>query len=110
MSPVCGVQNGPGHIFISKITDNRHDLELAITSNPLHLFTCVERGKHKVDLQQQLITDISHDRELFLTLRQRHRECKGLLRLYWSLRTVHSIHFMKASPIANQTILEKTSE
>ena len=87
----------------------RNDLELAISSSPLHLFVCVERGRHKVDLQQQLITDISHDRELFLALRQRHREYRGLLRPYWSLRTVHGIHFMKVSSIANQSTREKLS-
>jgi hypothetical protein len=113
---------GPHHLGSLTVTANqsqeqrtenaviRNDLELAISSSPLHLFICIERGRHKVDLQQQLITDISHDRELFLTLRQRYRESRGLLRPYWSLRTVHGIHFMKVCSIANQTTFRELSK
>jgi hypothetical protein len=84
-------------------TPAQDDVELGISSGPLHLFTCIERGRHKIDLRQQLITDISHDRELFLKLQKRHRKYRGRLRTYWSPRTVHSIHFMKASLIATQS-------
>ena len=81
-------------------SDNRpvqDDIELRMSSGPLHLFLCIEHGRYKVDFQQKLVTDISHDRELFQALRAQYHESRGRLRSYWSLRAVHSIHFMKVS-------------
>lgn len=61
----------------------------------LHLLCCIERGRYRIDLHQELITNISDDRSLFCTLRRIYHEQRGRMRSYWSLRTVHSIHFMK---------------
>lgn len=81
-----------------------------MSSGPLHLFSCIERGRYKVDLQQKLVTDISHDRELFRALRTQYHENRGRVRSYWSLRAVHSIHFMKVSSIVDHRGIRVTAQ
>ena len=61
----------------------------------LHLLCCIEKGRYRIDLHQELITNISDDRSLFRTLRRVYHDQRGRMRPYWSLRSVHSIHFMK---------------
>lgn len=83
---------------IGSIRSNRvrKDVELGeISTRTLHLLSCMEKGRHTVELHQELITHIMDDRQLFHTLRRSYHEHRGRLRSYWSLRTVHSIHFMK---------------
>jgi len=80
----------------SRIDCDRKDAESnEISARTLHLLSCMEKGKHSVELHQVIITHITDDRQLFHTLRRSYHEHRGRFRSYWSLRTVHSIHFMK---------------
>lgn len=73
------------------------DIELAnFPKNPLYLCLCADRKRYKVHLDQKSIIDITHDKELFLTLRRHYyTERKGLWRSYLSMRTIESINFTK---------------
>jgi hypothetical protein len=72
------------------------DVELGETRT-LHLLYCMEKGRHSVELYQELITHITDDQQLFHLLRNSYYTHRGRFRPYWSLKTVHSIHFMKVS-------------
>ncbi|KFG83029.1 hypothetical protein MANI_117229 [Metarhizium anisopliae] len=74
----------------------REDIEMGERStNTLHLLSCMERGRYGNDLRPELVTNIKDDGHLFHTLRKSYHAHRGRLRPYWSLRTVHGIHFMK---------------
>lgn len=73
------------------------DIEMtASTSETLHLFTCIERGFHKLDFNQKVVTNIPNDQTLFESLREEHY-CgyRGSWRRIISLRAIQSVHFMK---------------
>ncbi|CAG9993889.1 unnamed protein product [Clonostachys byssicola] len=73
------------------------DIEMtASPSGSLHLFTCIERGFHKLDFNQKIITNIPNDQTLFESLREEHY-CgyRGSWRRIVSLRAIQSVHFMK---------------
>ncbi|CAH0018343.1 unnamed protein product [Clonostachys rhizophaga] len=73
------------------------DIELtASPSESLHLFTCIERGFHKLDFHQKIITNIPNDQTLFGSLREEYY-CgyRGSWRRIVSLRAIQSVHFMK---------------
>lgn len=73
------------------------DIEMtASPSESLHLFTCIERGFHKLDFKQKIITNIPNDQTLFESLREEHY-CgyRGSWRRIISLRAIQSVHFMK---------------
>ncbi|CAH0044280.1 unnamed protein product [Clonostachys solani] len=75
------------------------DIELtASPSESLHLFTCIERGFHKLDFSQKVITNIPNDQTLFESLREEHY-CgyQGRWRRIISLRAIQSVHFMKVA-------------
>ncbi|CAI6289655.1 unnamed protein product [Periconia digitata] len=61
----------------------------------LHLFVCTSKSSHTTELHQEHVSEISDDRELFQELRRSYHKHRGRFRSYWSLTTVHSIHFMK---------------
>jgi hypothetical protein len=74
----------------------QEDVELGeISTRTLYLLSGMENGKHGTKLSRELVTHIIDDRQLFHTLRRIYHESRGRLRPYWSLRTLHSIHFMK---------------
>ncbi|PVH90880.1 hypothetical protein DM02DRAFT_546931 [Periconia macrospinosa] len=80
----------------SRSNYDRKDAELGeMSTRTLHLLSCMEKGGHSVELHQEIITNVTDDRQLFHTLRRSYHEHRGRFRPYWSLRTVHSIHFMK---------------
>jgi hypothetical protein len=73
------------------------DIEIGRTDGPpLYLCLCADRKKYKVHLDQKPISDVSHDKELFVALKQHYQgERKGLWQSYLSIKTVESIHFTK---------------
>jgi hypothetical protein len=76
----------------------QEDAELGEDRNrSLHLFLCIEKGRYGVKLHQEPVTHIIDDRQLFHTLKRIYYEQRGGIKSYWSLRTVHSIHFMKVN-------------
>ncbi|VUC35062.1 unnamed protein product [Clonostachys rosea] len=93
MPSSCGQGMDPGEITSAFETD----IELtASPSESLHLFTCIERGSHKLEFHQKVITNIPNDQTLFESLRDEHyRGHRGSLRRTISLRTIQSVHFMK---------------
>ncbi|KAL3962979.1 hypothetical protein ACCO45_004502 [Purpureocillium lilacinum] len=78
----------------------REDIEMGeVSTNTLHLLSCMERGRFGADLRSEVVTNIKDDGQLFHTLRKSYHGHRGRLRPYWSLRTVYSIHFMKVSEV-----------
>lgn len=80
-------------------TTRAFDRDIEMTASPsetLHLFTCIERGFHKLDFNQKVITNILNDQTLFESLREEHY-CgyRGGWRRIISLRAIQSVHFMK---------------
>lgn len=79
-------------------SDSQTDVELGeIVSHPPLLLSCLEKGRYAVELRQESIIGVADDRQLFYTLRRMYHEHRGRLRPMWSLKTLHSIHFMKVS-------------
>ncbi|KAI2903998.1 hypothetical protein CBS63078_5829 [Aspergillus niger] len=77
-------------------SDSQTDVELGeMISHPPLLLSCLENGKYAVELRQESIVGVADDRQLFHTLRRIYHEHRGRLRPIWSLKTLHSIHFMK---------------
>ncbi|RAK89638.1 hypothetical protein BO79DRAFT_264153, partial [Aspergillus costaricaensis CBS 115574] len=77
-------------------SNSQTDVELGeIVSHPPLLLSCLERGRYAVELRQESIIGVADDRQLFYTLRRIYHEHRGRLRPIWSLKTLHSIHFMK---------------
>lgn len=64
-------------------------------SRPLLLLSCIERRGRPTTLHQEYVTDITDDRQLFHTLRKIYYSHRRKFESFWSLRTLHSIHFMK---------------
>jgi hypothetical protein len=86
--------NGPKDVQ----TDSaQQDVETGNPSDcrPLLLLCCIERRGHPVKLYQELVTHVLDDRELFHTLRRIYYNDRGKAQRLWSVRTLHSIHFMK---------------
>ncbi|GFF33802.1 hypothetical protein IFM58399_03665 [Aspergillus lentulus] len=75
---------------------DQKDVELGENSSrTLRLMSCIERRGHPVTLHQEVVSHIKDDRELFHALRRIYHNHKGRFESYWSLRTIHAIHFMK---------------
>ncbi|KAF4234051.1 hypothetical protein CNMCM6457_004200 [Aspergillus fumigatiaffinis] len=75
---------------------DQKDVELGEDSNrTLRLMSCIERRGHPVTLHQEVVSHIKDDRELFHALRCIYHNHKGRFESFWSLRTIHAIHFMK---------------
>ncbi|CAG7559464.1 unnamed protein product [Fusarium equiseti] len=79
-----------------KTSSVQKDLETGKSStNTLHVLSCMDSRKHTVILNEELVTNVFDDQQLFKTLRERYFGHVGTLKRHWSLRTVHAIHFMK---------------
>jgi hypothetical protein len=79
---------------------DQKDVELGEDSNrTLRLMSCIERRGHPVTLHQEVVSHIKDDRELFHALRCIYHNHKGRFESFWSLRTIHAIHFMKVGTI-----------
>lgn len=65
---------------------------------PFRLLYCIERRGHPAKLNQEIVTHIADDRQLFNNLREIYYNQRGNFQSFWSLRTLQSIHFMKVSP------------
>ncbi|GFF64621.1 hypothetical protein IFM47457_03583 [Aspergillus lentulus] len=75
---------------------DQKDVELGEdSSRTLRLMSCIERRGHPVTLHQEVVSHIKDDRELFHSMRRIYHNHKGRFESYWSLRTIHAIHFMK---------------
>ncbi|KAF2660986.1 hypothetical protein K491DRAFT_504801 [Lophiostoma macrostomum CBS 122681] len=61
----------------------------------LHLLCSMVKRRFANGLHQELVTDVTSDRDLFLAIRDSYLRYRGILKPYLSLTTVHSIHFMK---------------
>ncbi|GKZ56699.1 hypothetical protein AnigIFM49718_001969 [Aspergillus niger] len=78
--------------------DSQTDVELGeMISHPPLLLSCLENGKYAVKLRQEYIVGVADDLQLFHTLRRIYHEHRGRRRPIWSLKTLHSIHFMKVN-------------
>ncbi|CAG8276302.1 unnamed protein product [Penicillium salamii] len=64
-------------------------------TRPLLLLSCIEKRGRPVQLHQEIVTHVTDDRELFHALRRVYFSHRSKFELFWSLRTLHSIHFMK---------------
>jgi hypothetical protein len=64
-------------------------------SHPLLLLCCIERRGRPIKLHQEYVTQITDDRQLFHSLRKIYFSHRRKFESFWSLRTLHSIHFMK---------------
>lgn len=86
--------NRPNNV---QIASAQQDIEMGdpSTRRTLLLLCCIERRGRPVRLHQELVTHITDDRELFSTLRRIYYNHRGKIETLWSLRTLHSIHFMK---------------
>jgi hypothetical protein len=79
---------------------DQKDVELGEdSSRTLRLMSCIERRGHQVTLHQEVVSHIKDDRELFHALRCIYHNHKGRFESFWSLRTIHAIHFMKVGTI-----------
>ncbi|CAG7937924.1 unnamed protein product [Penicillium olsonii] len=65
------------------------------SAGPLLLLSCIERRGHPVELYQEVVTNITDDRELFHSLNRAYHSRRTKFKSFWSLRTLHGIHFMK---------------
>ncbi|CAG8218453.1 unnamed protein product [Penicillium olsonii] len=65
------------------------------STGPLLLLSCIERRGHPVELYQEVVTNITDDRELFHSLNRAYHSRRTKFKSFWSLRTLHGIHFMK---------------
>ncbi|OGM44111.1 hypothetical protein ABOM_007284 [Aspergillus bombycis] len=75
-----------------------HDIEQPTKpTRPLLLLACIKRHGRPVKLHQEFVTHIADDRQLFHTLRKIYYNHRQRLESFWSLRTLHSIHFMRTS-------------
>ncbi|KAL7662261.1 hypothetical protein ACMYSQ_001606 [Aspergillus niger] len=93
LSEIADPSKGSGILHTS---DSQTDVELGeMISHPPLLLSCLENGKYAVELRQESIVGVADDRQLFHTLRRIYHEHRGRLRPIWSLKTLHSIHFMK---------------
>ncbi|KAE8136331.1 hypothetical protein BDV38DRAFT_249862 [Aspergillus pseudotamarii] len=74
-----------------------HDIEHSKTkpTRPLLLLACIKRHGRPVKLHQEFVTHIADDRQLFHALRKIYYNHRQRLESFWSLRTLHSIHFMR---------------
>lgn len=80
---------------------DQKDVELGEdSSRTLRLMSCIEKRGHPVTLHQEVVSHIKDDRELFHALRRIYHNHKGRFESYWSLRTIHAIHFMKVRKYA----------
>ncbi|GLI79879.1 hypothetical protein PoHVEF18_008221 [Penicillium ochrochloron] len=68
-------------------------------SRPLLLLCCIERRGRPIKLHQEYVTQITDDRQLFHSLRKIYFSHRRKFESFWSLRTLHSIHFMKTSAV-----------
>ncbi|GLA67416.1 hypothetical protein AtubIFM54640_010734 [Aspergillus tubingensis] len=77
-------------------SDSQTDVELGeMVSHPPLLLSCLENGRYAIQLRQESIIGVADDRQLFHKLRRIYHEHRGQLRPIWSLKSLHSIHFMK---------------
>ncbi|OQD67779.1 hypothetical protein PENPOL_c003G04356 [Penicillium polonicum] len=84
------------NLSIPRIELTQQDIEIGNSpSRPLFLLSCIERRGRPVKLHQELITHVGDDRELFHALRRIYHSHRRPFESFWSLRTLHSIHFMK---------------
>lgn len=73
-----------------------HDVEQPTKSTrSLLLLTCIKRHGRPVKLHQEFVTHIADDRQLFHALRKIYFNHRQKFEFFWSLRTLHSIHFMR---------------
>ncbi|KAB8207929.1 hypothetical protein BDV34DRAFT_191377 [Aspergillus parasiticus] len=73
-----------------------HNIEQSTKpTRPLLLLACIKRHGRPVKLHQEFVTHIADDRQLFHALRQIYYNHRQRLESFWSLRTLHSIHFMR---------------
>ncbi|OJJ73095.1 hypothetical protein ASPBRDRAFT_194062 [Aspergillus brasiliensis CBS 101740] len=76
--------------------DSQTDVELGERiAHPPVLLSCLKNGTYAVELRQESIIGIADDRQLFHRLRRIYHDHRGRLRPIWSLKTLHSIRFMK---------------
>jgi hypothetical protein len=74
------------------------DVEQGVVSTRVrHLLCCLESKSYRSGLRQEIVTNITSDRELFHTLSNGYHRQRGKHRPYWSLRSISSIQFMKVS-------------
>ncbi|OQD67111.1 hypothetical protein PENDEC_c046G04162 [Penicillium decumbens] len=66
------------------------------TTRPLLLLACIKRRGRPAKLHQKFVTHIEDDRQLFHALRKIYFDHRRRLESFWSLRTLHSIHFMRS--------------
>ncbi|KAL3248143.1 hypothetical protein ABHI18_012138 [Aspergillus niger] len=95
-TPLSEIEDQSKGSDILHTSDSQTDVELGeMISHPPLLLSCLENGKYAVELRQESIVGVADDRQLFHTLRRIYHEHRGRLRPIWSLKTLHSIHFMK---------------
>ncbi|PYH70826.1 uncharacterized protein BO88DRAFT_480193 [Aspergillus vadensis CBS 113365] len=103
-SSASQMQHSPSSRFTNQLqgsniiptSDSQTDVELGeMVSHPPLLLSCLEKSRYAVELRQKSIIGVADDRQLFYTLRRIYHEHRGRLRPIWSLKTLHSIHFMK---------------
>ncbi|KAL3468675.1 hypothetical protein BJX99DRAFT_252544 [Aspergillus californicus] len=80
--------------FQTDITQQPVESRASFTG-PLWLLSCIERRGHPLQLHQEIITHVTDDRELFHALRKIYYSHRRKYESFWSMRTLHSIHFMK---------------
>ncbi|GKZ29560.1 hypothetical protein AbraIFM66950_005398 [Aspergillus brasiliensis] len=84
------------HSNVFPTNDSQTDVELGERiAHPPVLLSCLKNGTYAVELRQESIIGIADDRQLFHRLRRIYHDHRGRLRPIWSLKTLHSIRFMK---------------
>lgn len=66
-----------------------------IQLEPLHVASCVHKGRYRRNLYQSRIDEVDTDRKLFVLLREQFTKHRGKLRSALSLRAVQGIFFIK---------------
>lgn len=80
----------------TQIGNALRDIETSNPSTvPLLLLSGIERRGRPAKLHQEIVTNITDDRQLFYTLREIYYKHTGKLQSFWSLRALHGIYFMK---------------
>ncbi|CAI7653456.1 unnamed protein product [Penicillium crustosum] len=80
---------------ISETSNVFHDIEQSTKPTRLLLLACIKRQGRPVKLHQEFVTHIADDQQLFHALRKIYYDHRKRLESFWSLRTLHSIHFMR---------------
>ncbi|OKP13305.1 hypothetical protein PENSUB_1036 [Penicillium subrubescens] len=110
-TPCASTPQGGGNVTQSAITTPGGQPAIASQhigtgiqeSRPLLLLCCIERRGRPIKLHQEYVTQITDDRQLFHALRKIYFSHRRKFESFWSLRKLHSIHFMKTFAVIQKS-------